>query len=58
MTIHSVESSQTSSALLRPVFPILLGSDVELVDVRRLVREEIVNKLFAGSVSRHHHHHH
>ena len=35
----------TSSALLRPVFPILLGKDVELVEVRRLEREGVVDMM-------------
>ena len=39
-TFHQL--SVTSSAPLRPVFPIWLGREVELVEVRRLEREGVV----------------
>ena len=43
-------SALTSSAPLRPVFPILLGREVELVDVRRLEMEGVVDMMLVEEV--------
>ena len=43
-------SALTSSAPLRPVFPILLGREVKLVEVRRLEMEGVVDMMLVEEV--------